>query len=174
MTKHSLIIFGLLSIFIIGCSNSEDTNPEAQLAKDLSLIDQYVAEQGLDVDIDESGIRYVIKNEGNGNFPETGEIVRVDYEVFLLNGTFVDTSIEQTARANNAFNEQREYVPFQFRIGGGGVIEGFDLGTRLLSLGGSGTFLLPSALAYGTGGTPSGSVPANASLIFNITLVEID
>lgn len=173
MLKHSLL-FGILLILIVGCGGSEDVDPETQLARDLSLIDQYVAEEGLDVDIAESGIRYVIRNEGNGNFPQAGEIVRVEYEVFLLNGTFVDTSIEQTARDNNAFNEQRDYAPFQFRIGGGGVIEGFDLGTRLLSLGGNGTFLLPSALAYGNSGTPSGSVPANASLIFNITLVEID
>ena len=171
MLKNSLL-FGTLLFFIVGCSDSGDTDPVTQLAADLLIIDQYVVDQGLDVEIDESGIRYVIQNEGNGNFPQAGEIVRVDYEVFLLDGTFIDTSIEETARDNNAYNEQRTYAPFQFRIGGGGVIEGFDIGTRLLSLGGHGTFLLPSTLAYKT--TGSSTIPANAPLIFNISLVEID
>jgi FKBP-type peptidyl-prolyl cis-trans isomerase FkpA len=173
MLKKSLL-FGILFVFIAGCGSSDDYDPVIQLERDLAAIDQYVAEQGLTVEIDESGIRYVINTAGNGNFPQAGEIVRVYYEVFLLNGTFVDTNIEQTARDNNVYNEQRNYTPFQFRIAGGGVIEGFDIGTRLLSLGGQGTFLLPSTLAYKNSGSGSGSVPANANLLFNIALVEID
>ncbi len=171
MLKNS-ILFGLLLIFMFSCGDADDDDPVTQLAIDINLIDAYAAEQGLDVEVDESGIRYVINAEGNGNFPERGENVRVDYEVFLLDGTFIDTSIEQTARDNGAYNAQRSYVPFAFEIGGGRVIEGFDIGTRLLSLGGAGTFLLPSTLAYGN--TGSGSVPAKAPLIFNITLIEID
>ena len=173
MLKRSFL-FGILLVFIVGCGDSDDYDPDVQLAKDIARIDQYVIAEGLTVQIDDSGIRYIINTEGNGSFPQSGKIVRVDFEVFLLDGTFVDTSIEQTARDNNAYNSDRTYAPFQFRIGGGGVIEGFDLGTRLLSLGGFGTFLLPSTLAYKNTGSPSGSVPANTNLIFNIALVEID
>jgi len=171
MLKNSL--FGILVIVMLGCG-SESYDPVVQLETDLSKIDQYVAEQGLNVEIHDSGMRYVIHQEGSGVFPQAGKIVRVQYELYLLNGTYVDTSIEQIARDNNAYNSQRNYGPFQFRIEGGGVIEGFDIATKLLSLGGNGTFLLPSTIAYKNTGSSSGSVPPNTSLIFKIALVEID
>ena len=172
MLKNSL--FGILLLFLVSCESSDDYDPIAQLASDIALIEQYVMTEGLTVQIDDSGLRYIINQEGSGVFPQPGEIVRVNYELFLFDGSLIDTNIEQTARNYNVYNSQRNYTPLQFRIEGGGVIEGFDIGTQLLSLEGDGTFLVPSVLAYRNTGSPSGAVPPNTNLIFNIELAEID
>ncbi len=167
---------GFIALFIIAsfaCSKQEDPfDPFAQFEIDITAINEYLNANNLTAEVDDSGVRYIIDNVGNGVAPKIGERVFVNYEVFLFDGTFIDTSIEQTARDNNAFNSQRAYVPFEFVIGGGTVIQGFDLGTRLLTEGGSGTFLIPSVLAYENRGTAN--IPPNASLLFTIELVEIE
>ena len=113
----------------------------------------------------------MIDEEGTGEFPAVGKRVFVHYETYLLDGTFIDTSKEQIARDNGIFNSNNPYLPFDFVLGNSGIIDGFSLGVGLLKVGGSGTFLIPSVLAYQD--QQIASVPPHANLIFRVTLEEI-
>lgn len=176
MKKLQVMLSALLVLVLVQSCLGDDGPPydaEAQLALDLEAIDAYVATNSLTVEIDEdSEIRYIIEEEGNGTEVEVGDTVYVDYELYLLNGKFIDTSVEQTAKDNNGFDPNRTYKPFGFIIGKGMVIPGFDYATRLLTEEGKGTFLIPSVLAYQYFG--SGNIPPHASLRFKIKLNEID
>jgi FKBP-type peptidyl-prolyl cis-trans isomerase len=175
--KGMRVLVGLVltSLFIQACSKDlpEPYNPVLQLEIDLNLIDQYVATNNLTVEIEpNSKLRYTINEDGNDIVPATGDTVYVNYELTLLDGTFVDTSVEQTAKDNNVYNENRNYVPFGFIVGRGMVIPGFEIGTQLLEEEGSGTFLIPSV--YGYANSASGIIPANSNLIFKIAITKIN
>lgn len=174
-TLGKIILGFLLAIFILqSCSREEPTpyNPILQLEVDLRLIDEYVAANNLTVEIEpNSNIRYIIENEGNSIVPESGDTVYVNYELSLLDGTFIDTSIEQSARDNGIFNESRNYQPFGFIIGQRTVVPGFEVGTLLLAEGGTGNFFIPSVFGYANRG--SGNIPPNTNLNFKISITEI-
>ena len=175
--KGITVLVGLVLtiLFFQACSKDlpEPYNPVLQLEIDLKLIDAYVAANNLTVEIEpNSKMRYIINEDGNDIEAASGDTVYVNYELSLLDGTFVDTSDEQKARDNNIFNENRNYVPFGFIIGRGMVIPGFEIGTLLLEEEGTGTFIIPSV--YGYVNSASGSIPANSNLIFKISITEID
>lgn len=143
-----------------------------QYAKDYELIDQYLADNNIDAQIAENGLRYVVKEAGNGNKPQAGDVIRVHYAGFLLDGTLFDTSIQSVAEANNRIQPGREYEPLEFNVGAGMVIRGWDEGLLLFDEGGSGTIYIPSPMAYGARGA-GGVIPPYAVLKFDVELVEI-
>lgn len=106
----------------------------------------------------ESGLKYVILEEGDGEAPETSQIVVVDYRGWLEDGFQFDNSYDRGA-------------PFEFALGQGAVIPGWDEGIALLNVGDKAQFVIPSDLAYGPGG--SGSIPPDSTLIFEVELLEI-
>ncbi len=110
--------------------------------------------------ITDSGLRYKIISENNGNKPKVGDTVKVHYKGQLIDGTVFDSSYNR--------NE-----PIEFKLGIGQVIKGWDEGIGLLSIGEKATFLIPSNLAYGEMGT-GGIIPPNAALIFDVELVGIN
>jgi len=109
--------------------------------------------------ITDSGLRYKIISENNGNKPKVGDTVKVHYKGQLIDGTVFDSSYNR--------NE-----PIEFKLGIGQVIKGWDEGIGLLSIGEKATFLIPSNLAYGEMGA-GGIIPPNAALIFDVELVGI-
>lgn len=170
-----LVSLMLVIVMVQSCSKDlpEPYNPVLQLEIDLKLIDAYVAANNLTVEIEpNSKMRYIINEDGNDIEAASGDTVYVNYELSLLDGTFVDTSDEQKARDNNIFNENRNYVPFGFIIGRGMVIPGFEIGTLLLEEEGAGTFIIPSV--YGYANAASGIIPANSNLIFKIAITTIN
>lgn len=146
---------------------------EAQYTTDYDLIDQYLADNNIDAQIAENGLRYVVKEAGNGNKPQAGDLIKVHYAGFLLDGTLFDTSIASVAEANNRMQPGRDYAPLEFNVGSGMVIRGWDEGLLLFEEGSSGTIYIPSPMAYGPRGAGGGVIPANAVLIFDVELVEI-
>ena len=106
-----------------------------------------------------TGIRYIIMREGQGAMPKPGNKVAVLYVFRLLDGTPVD----QTADRDH---------PFEFRIRRDMVIEGWDQVLQLMKVGEKRLAIIPSELGYGTRGQPP-KVPRNATLVFEIELVEI-
>ncbi|MFT6485092.1 MAG: FKBP-type peptidyl-prolyl cis-trans isomerase FkpA [Neolewinella sp.] len=117
----------------------------------------------LDADIKatESGLKYVIHKEGNGPQAEAGQGVIVQY-------------IGQLAADGSVFDQsfgRGEGIPFQ--LGTGRVIRGWDEGIALLKEGAKATFFIPSELGYGADGTPDGSIPADAELVFYVELEKV-
>lgn len=96
--------------------------------------------------------------EGTGEEAKTGDTVKVNYKGTLEDGTQFDSSYDRGE-------------PFEFTIGEGNVIQGWEQGIPGMKVGGKRKLIIPPHLAYGAGGR--GSIPPNATLIFDVELVEI-
>jgi peptidylprolyl isomerase len=107
----------------------------------------------------ESGLQYVIIEEGSGATPEAGSIVEVHYTGTLADGTKFDSSLDRGQ-------------PIKFPLGKGQVIPGWDEGVALLKEGSKAKLIIPPELAYGDQGA-GGVIPPGATLIFEVELVSI-
>ncbi|MDC1063472.1 peptidylprolyl isomerase [Flavobacteriales bacterium] len=109
--------------------------------------------------ITESGLGYIMVKEGSGVQAEKGKTVSVHYTGKLTDGTKFDSSLDRNQ-------------PIEFVLGEGRVIKGWDEGISYLKVGGKATFIIPSNLAYGERGA-GGVIPPNATLIFDVELVDV-
>lgn len=107
-----------------------------------------------------SGLQYWDIRVGTGPAALRGQKVKVDYTGWLTNGKKFDSSVG-TGK------------PFQFTIGEGQVIKGWDEGIQGMKVGGKRQLRIPPELGYGTTGTPGGPIPPNATLIFDVRLVSV-
>lgn len=123
----------------------------------------------------ESGLRYIIETVGDGPKPEFGQMVRVDYAGYLMDGTLFDSSIKEVAQAGGTYDPRREpYEPLPMQYGPmARVIEGWKEGIQLLNVGGKAKLIIPPYLGYGSRGA-GGVIPPNASLVFDVELVRIE
>lgn len=96
---------------------------------------------------------------GEGAEVKTGDNVKIHYTGLLEDGTKFDSSVDR--------NE-----PFEVPIGVGYVISGWDEGVVGLKVGDKVKLTIPSNLGYGQGGVP-GVIPANATLIFEVEVLDI-
>ena len=120
-----------------------------------------------------SGLMYVVEKPGDGPKPELGAKVEIDYAGYLIDGTMFDTSIEELAKENGVYNQQRQYQPYPVSYGPQAqVINGWKEGMKLFNIGGKGRLIIPPHLGYGAAGA-GGVIPPNAWLIFDIELVRI-
>lgn len=120
-------------------------------------LNKYFKDNGIKPVTTSSGLNYVRTCDGNGETPQVGTMVKVHYTGKLLDGTVFDSSLTR----NN---------PFQFVLGIGQVIPGWDEGVQLMSKGEKGVFYIPYYLAYGNMG--SGPIPPFATLIFEVELLD--
>src|SRR5262249_9315235 len=108
-----------------------------------------------------SGLQYWDIKIGTGPTAEAGKKVKVDYTGWLTNGKKFDSSV---GTGN----------PFEFPLGAGKVIKGWDEGVAGMKVGGERQLRIPPDLAYGTQGTPGGPIPPNATLIFDVKLLGVE
>ncbi len=106
-----------------------------------------------------SGLKYIVIIGGDGPAAERGRSVVVHYSGWLLDGTLFDSSV---LRGD----------PFEFELGAGRVIPGWDEGVALMQVGDKWRFIIPPELGYGERGYP-GAIPSNATLIFDVALLEV-
>ncbi|MEX0883811.1 MAG: FKBP-type peptidyl-prolyl cis-trans isomerase [Cyclobacteriaceae bacterium] len=146
---------------------------EIRMEDDIKTIENYIAENNLDADRTESGLFYVIEEEGAGEQVEQGNKISVNYTGYVLDGTVFDTSLESKAKESNTYKEERPYEPFSFEVGKGMVIPGWDEGLQLLKNGSKAKFLIPSPLAYGP--SQRGEViKPNSVLIFDVEVTDVE
>lgn len=123
---------------------------------DQQLIATFIKENKLETKQTESGIHYIMEKEGKGDtHPNLDSKVTVHYHGTLLDGTVFDSSVDRG-----------EPISFGLRQ----VIPGWQQAIPLLKKGGKAKFIIPSPLAYG--GRPSGKIPANSVLIFDVELFD--
>ncbi len=107
-----------------------------------------------------SGLQYIDIVQGSGDSPEPTQTVVVNYTGWLEDGTKFDSSLDRG-------------TPFSFQIGVGRVIPGWDEGLATMQVGGKRRLIIPPGLGYGDTGTGGGLIPPNATLIFDVELLEV-
>ena len=101
-----------------------------------------------------SGLQYRDLVVGAGEAATVGKTVVVHYTGWLLDGTKFDSSVDRG-------------TPFEFPLGAGRVIKGWDEGVSTMNIGGKRELIIPPDLAYGAQGA-GGVIPANATLKFEV------
>ena len=137
--------------------------PDATLHFDVELLE--IIEAFVDTDfslpgreeVTSSGLRMIVHKEGNGEKPAFGQRVDVHYTGLLETGAKFDSSHDRGR-------------PFNFPLGQGRVIKGWDEAIALMSKGEKRTLIIPPELAYGEKGRPK--IPPNSTLIFEVELVD--
>jgi FKBP-type peptidyl-prolyl cis-trans isomerase FkpA len=104
--------------------------------------------------------------EGTGNEAVAGRNVTVHYTGWLYSESAAD-------HKGTKFDSSRDgNKPFSFRLGGGQVITGWDQGVAGMKVGGQRTLTIPPGLGYGASGA-GGVIPPNATLVFDVELIDV-
>ena len=107
-----------------------------------------------------SGLKYEDLQVGDGAEAKSGDRVQVHYTGWLENGTKFDSSVDRGR-------------PFEFPLGAGRVIRGWDEGVAGMKVGGKRKLVIPAALGYGDRGA-GGVIPPGATLIFEVELLKVN
>ena len=107
----------------------------------------------------DSGLKYIVEVFGTGELPKAGDKVKVHYTGTLEDGTKFDSSHDRNK-------------PFEFSLGLGQVIKGWDEGIAAMKPGGKRKLIIPSELGYGERGAGK-LIPPGATQIFDVELLEI-
>jgi FKBP-type peptidyl-prolyl cis-trans isomerase FkpA len=103
---------------------------------------------------------------GTGKEAMPGQTVYVNYTGWLYKPMLLNQRGAQ-------FDSSAGRGPFEFRLGAGQVIKGWDQGVAGMKVGGKRTLIIPSELAYGKKGAGGGSIPADSDLIFDVELLDV-
>ncbi len=125
--------------------------------------------------ITETGLSYVVTSKSNGKQVVPGVTALTHYAVYFEDGTLLDTSIAAVAKTYDQYDPRRDsgggYSPIEARVDPEvSLIAGFKEGLSLLKEGEKATLYLPADLAYGEGNSV---IPPNATLIFEVEIVEV-
>ncbi len=112
-----------------------------------------------EVQVTESGLQYEVLEEGEGDRPGPNDRVRVHYEGSLLDGEVFDSSRERGQPAEFTLDQ---------------VVPGWQEGVQLMSRGSRYRLWIPSALGYGEQGTVGGPIGPNATLVFEVELIDFE
>jgi FKBP-type peptidyl-prolyl cis-trans isomerase FkpA len=145
--KSYLSIFLVLFLFV-SCSEDEETF-EFQTETDII---KYISDNNVNAEKTNSGLYYVLNEEGSGARPAENSIVNIEYKAYFLDGTIIGESEAELFDLSQ-------------------VIQGLKEGIQLFKEGGNGTLIIPSNLAFGASG--NGAIRGGTVLIFDIKLIEI-
>jgi len=151
----SLIVALLLVSF--GCFG------QSQKAIDDNLIKSYLEKNQIKATKTASGLYYTVTQKGTGGKARFGKKVTMNYLGKFLDGKKFDANVDDNFQPIH---------PFSFVLGVGQVIQGWDEGVQLLTIGSKATFFLPSAIGYGAKSV--GPIPPNSVLVFDVELVSQD
>jgi FKBP-type peptidyl-prolyl cis-trans isomerase len=132
---------------------------EMEMLKNEEIVKRnaYLDEHYPNAEPSSTGLYYIQIKKGSGSKPETGMKVKVHYTGTFLDGTKFDSSVDRGE-------------PFEFPLGQGRVIKGWDEGIANMQKGEKGILIVPSELAYGQG---SRGIPPFSTLVFEVELVDI-
>ena len=131
-----------------------------QKAKELAAMEEeqaFINEQWPDAISTPSGLKYVVLEEGSGETPQEGAKVTVHYTGKLLNGKKFDSSYDRKK-------------PIDFPVGKGQVIKGWEEALLGMKKGEKRVLIIPPHLGYGPSGR--GPIPPNATMVFDVELVN--
>jgi len=123
------------------------------------ILEKYIKDNKITVKPTASGLYYIETKKGTGESPVAGKTVKVHYTGTLLNGTKFDSSLDRKQ-------------PYEFVLGQGSVIRGWDEGIALMKKGGKARLIIPSSLGYGENGRMP-TIPPSATLVFDVELIDV-
>ncbi|MCF8296810.1 MAG: FKBP-type peptidyl-prolyl cis-trans isomerase [Saprospiraceae bacterium] len=122
-------------------------------------LSKYLKSKKINSSPTQSGLYYIEIEKGTGAKAEAGKMVKVHYKGMLLDGTVFDESYKRGE-------------PYQFGLGQGNVIPGWDEGIALMNEGGKAKLIIPSNLGYGERGSGQ-TIPPYSPLVFEVELIEV-
>lgn len=140
----------LVSCLVQSCSDDDEI-----LMNDVEEIKAYLSTNNITAQEDRSGLFFVIKEDGTGESVDPTDIVEVEYEGRLLDGTVFDGTPD---------GEVNHFLLSN-------LVEGWQIGLPKIKTGGEITLYVPSSLGFGAIGT--GGIPANSILVFDIKLLDV-
>jgi len=124
-----------------------------------SKIDEYLKTNNITTQPTSSGLYFIETSAGTGKPAESGKTVTVNYTGKFMDGKVFDTSVGKPK-------------PFEFPLGQGSVIPGWDEAIGMMKEGGKATIVVPSKLAYGAEGA-GGVIPPYTPLVFDVELITV-
>ena len=137
---------------------AEDAKKATAKAEESAKRNKYLKDKGITVQPTADGLYYVEKVKGTGAKAAPGKKVSVHYTGTLLDGTKFDSSRDRNQ-------------PFEFTLGQGQVIKGWDEGIAMMNVGGKAILVIPSAIAYGE--RDNGTIPPYSTLVFEVELLDV-
>jgi len=147
-----LLFSSLLLVFTIACGGSTPTSEPTEGAP--------MADTGV------NQLQMVDTKVGTGAEAVSGRVVRVHYTGWLFDAAKADK------RGDKFDSSKDRNDPFEFPLGGGQVIPGWDKGFAGMKVGGTRVLTIPPAIGYGARGA-GGVIPPNATLVFEVELLEV-
>jgi len=141
--KYVILIISL-TILSFSCTKNEETS-----------IEEYLAQNNLKAQKHDSGLYYIIEKEGTGGHPKVSNTVKMNYKGYYLDGEQFDSSYDRGK-------------PLEYKLSG--LIRGWQIGVPLFQKGGKGKLIIPSNLGYGS--HPTNGIRDNATLVFDIELID--
>lgn len=158
--------FIISGVYLVTQKNSDKNQPQPSLkinGNNLPVKNDGPEDVGIEVSDEPRELKVEIIKEGSGSEKKAakdGDVVSVHYTGWLEDGTVFDSS-------------KTRGEPFSFTLGAGQVIQGWDLGVKGMKIGEKRRLIIPPGLGYGEQGTPGGPIPPNATLIFEVELLDI-
>ena len=142
-----IVILVFLATLGVACGSSSDSGSNIS---EVNMADETVTTA--------SGLQIKTLVVGTGDKAEPGKTAVVHYTGWLLDGTKFDSSVDRG-------------TPFEFPLGAGRVIKGWDEGVATMNIGGKVELIIPAGLAYGPSGA-GGVIPPNATLKFEVEFLD--
>ena len=153
------IVFALaLILFVIDGDDDGVAPPIVAASPTPASVDTGPPPVASEPSLSETGLGIIDIETGSGETPEAGQTLAVHYTGWLSDGTKFDSSLDRG-------------TPFEFPLGEGRVIAGWDEGLATMQVGGKRRLIIPPELAYGE--QERSGIPPNSELTFDIELLEI-
>ena len=145
-----LCVLAFVAILGVACGSSSDSDSNTDSNSGVNMADETITTA--------SGLQIKTIVVGTGDKAEVGKTAVVHYTGWLLDGTKFDSSVDRG-------------TPFEFPLGQGRVIKGWDEGVATMNIGGKVELIIPPDLGYGASGA-GGVIPPNATLKFEVEFLD--